>query len=552
MIWKAGQKLNNDCYIIEQQVGEGGYGITYLARDKQGNKVVIKTIKDEFLKATNYRDHQKNFWAEIHKLYELSKFLQKDDRFYIKRYIVEFKDSFNEERGNWGKVPCMVMEYIQGENLRQHIEKQGFLEETKALHYIKQIAKAVNILHENNWLHRDINPQNIMLRAKTNEAVLIDFGLTRHFIPNKTNQLTKSATACYAPPEQFSTNKREGCYTDVYALAATLYYLLTKTDPEHANARSINSLTPPQNLNHSVSNRVNQAILAGMELQPEKRLQTPIEWLSLLKLVPDEVVSVDTKGKRIKLEECQAQYFTEDIGNGITLEIAAIPGGKLMMGSPEGEGNDEEKPLHEVVVQPFFMSKYPITQEQWRSVAELPRVNRDLKPHPSSFVFNDHPVETVSWDDAMEFCARLSAETGRKYRLPTEAEWEYACRAGTTTPFYFGKTITSDLANYNANVTFADELKGRKQNETTSVGSFPPNAFGLYDMHGNVWEWCADHFHFNYKGAPNDGSAWVNSHDRMLRGGSWKDEPMNCRSAARDWDAPNSKNNCIGFRVVCV
>jgi formylglycine-generating enzyme required for sulfatase activity len=155
----------------------------------------------------------------------------------------------------------------------------------------------------------------------------------------------------------------------------------------------------------------------------------------------------------------------------------------------------------------------------------------------------------------MEFCARLSAHTDRPYRLPSEAEWEYACRAGTTTPFYFGNTLTTEVANYDGNSTYADGLKGEYRKETTSVDHFGvANAFGLCDMHGNVWEWCQDYWHDNYEGAPSDGSAWIkggNSDLRILRGGSWLYNPWDCRSAYRDYNEPGYVNSFIGFRVVC-
>jgi formylglycine-generating enzyme required for sulfatase activity len=203
------------------------------------------------------------------------------------------------------------------------------------------------------------------------------------------------------------------------------------------------------------------------------------------------------------------------------------------------------------------MSKYPVTQAQWKFVASLPQVNRELKPEPSYFQGENRPVEGVSWYDAVEFCDRLSEYTGRNYRLPSEAEWEYACRAGTTTPFHFGKTITSELANYNAEYTYGTGKKGIYRKETTEVGHFGvANAFGLYDMHGNVWEWCADQWHDNYEEAPTDGSAWIvdNSNDyqlRLLRGGSWFGSPVVCRSAYRSINNPDFVSDFIGFRLVC-
>ena len=164
------------------------------------------------------------------------------------------------------------------------------------------------------------------------------------------------------------------------------------------------------------------------------------------------------------------------------------------------------------------------------------------------------PVEQVSWDDAIEFCKRLSRKTENEYRLPTEAEWEYACRAGTTTAFHFGLTITSDLANYLGNYTYLNEPQGKYQEKTTQVGSFKANAFGLYDMHGNVWEWCQDDWHNSYQNAPDDGRAWISgkSNINVIRGGSWGSNPDNCRSASRYCLNPGDRFNHFGFRFVCV
>jgi len=179
----------------------------------------------------------------------------------------------------------------------------------------------------------------------------------------------------------------------------------------------------------------------------------------------------------------------------------------------------------------------------------------------SKELVDQRPVETVSWLDAMEFCRRLSKHTRREYRLPSEAEWEYACRAGTTTPFHFGETITTDYVNYDGGYPYGDAPKGEDRNETTDVGSFrAANTFGLYDMHGNVWEWCADDWHDSYEEAPKDGSVWIKNIKnyeapeslKLLRGGSWSFNAQNCRSAYRlDGDA-RAQLNIIGFRVVCI
>ena len=265
-----------------------------------------------------------------------------------------------------------------------------------------------------------------------------------------------------------------------------------------------------------------------------------------------------------------AQYFREDLGNDIQLDMMLIPGGTFIMGSPkeEEDSRDSERPQHEVTIEPFWLGQYQVTQAQWKFVAKLPQVNKELNPDPSRFkgdgstsLTNNRPVEQVSWYDAVEFCDRLSRHTKRQYRLPSEAEWEYACRAGTKTPFHFGETITTDLANYNGNYTYGQEPKGVYREETTEVGSFGvANNFGLYDMHGNVYEWCLDDWHDNYTDAPADGSAWFSSDDKLsdktgravLRGGSWFNYPQACRSAYRYDSFRVNHYNDIGFRVVCV
>lgn len=275
-----------------------------------------------------------------------------------------------------------------------------------------------------------------------------------------------------------------------------------------------------------------------------------------------DLVKVNAKGQEFEREKAEASYFTQDLGNGITLEMVAIPGGTFLMGSSTNEKDsyEDERPQHEVTVPPFAMGKYPITQSQWRAIAERTdlKVEKDLDLNPAHFKdrpdSDRRPVEQVNWYDAVEFCVRLSKLTVREYRLPSEAEWEYACRARTTTPFYFGETITGELANYIASNTYAGEAKGKYRKETTPVGQFPPNAFGLYDMHGNVWEWCADTWHDNYDGAPTDGSAWIENGDDNRsppRCGSWYSNPSLCRSASRLNGFRRDLFYYLGFRVVC-
>jgi len=256
-----------------------------------------------------------------------------------------------------------------------------------------------------------------------------------------------------------------------------------------------------------------------------------------------ETVTVNDRGEVTARETHTARQLTEDLGHGISLEMVVIPGDSFLMGSGAGPSYEDERPQHTVRVGPFLMGRYPVTQEQWGAI-----MNRTP---PYRCRGARRPADRISWNDAQEFCRRLSAKTGRAYRLPSEAEWEYACRARSTTPFYFGETITTDLANYVGLYIYRSEPKGVYRHETTVVGSFPPNAFGLCDMHGNVWEWCADAWHPDYVGAPTDGSAWEggNSPQRVLRGGCWHDPPGLCRCATRLKQMAGEGEDFVGFRV---
>jgi len=272
----------------------------------------------------------------------------------------------------------------------------------------------------------------------------------------------------------------------------------------------------------------------------------------------------------------EVEGYEEELAPGVALTMVRIPSGTFLMGSPEGEEgrDDREGPQHEVSVREFFLGQTPITQAQWRAVAlwqprDGEQWGRDLKSDPSRFqgkearllegesTTDNRPVEQVKWHDAQEFCRRLSQRTGRRYGLPSEAQWEYACRAGTTTPFHFGDTLTAELANYNAIEPYGRGPKGSYREQTTDVGTFPANPWGLYDMHGNVWEWCEDHRHASYDFAPGDDQPWLipaagPEELRLLRGGAWNYLPSYCRSATRWWILPVDSFPDDGIRVCCL
>jgi formylglycine-generating enzyme required for sulfatase activity len=259
-----------------------------------------------------------------------------------------------------------------------------------------------------------------------------------------------------------------------------------------------------------------------------------------------EIVTVNSSGKITNRRQGSARQKVEKLANGVTLEMVYIPGGTFTMGSPESEENRsrDEGHQHQVEISPFYLGKYPVTQAQYEAI---------MGNNPSNLQGKNRPVESVTWHNAVKFCQKLSQKTGKTYSLPSEAEWEYACRAGTTTPFHFGEILTPGLANYDGNYVYASGPRGVYREQTTEVGSFPPNAFGLYDMHGNVWEWCQDVWHDNYNGAPTDGSAWESggySSLRVQRGGSWNSSPRFSRSDYRNRTDANNFSYCVGFRVV--
>ena len=281
------------------------------------------------------------------------------------------------------------------------------------------------------------------------------------------------------------------------------------------------------------------------------------------------VFGVGRKVKRrpvISRQRASNWGYTEELTGDVGLDMMLIPEGTFLMGAPEDEleSLDRERPQYEVTVPSFYCGRYPVTQEQWRVVAGYSPIERELNPNPSKFKGSDLPVEQVSWEEAQEFCLRLSYQTGKTYRLPSEAEWEYTCRAGTTTPFYFGETLDSGIANYDAKSdgyqpTDGDGVTGEYRKKTTVPGLFPGNQWGLYDMHGNVWEWCEDDWHDSYEGASADGSPWIynkstsqnEAPNKLLRGGSWLGIPRNCRSAFRYSFPRVNRYHFVGFRVVC-
>ncbi|MBW4495683.1 MAG: SUMF1/EgtB/PvdO family nonheme iron enzyme [Oscillatoria princeps RMCB-10] len=596
-------------YSIIRPIGQGGFGKTYLAQDTDRRSAYC--VVKQFSPSPAIQNHPSAL-EKARDLFNLEaeKLLHLEDHPQIPTLFAYFESD---------NRLYLVQQFIKGQTLLDELEGEGTFSETKIRELLGDLLPVLQFVHARKVIHRDIKPENIIRRESDGKLVLIDFGVAKQWAGTLLSQGgTMTGTPGYAPVEQMRGVAYPA--SDLYSLAVTCIRLITGCFPQYDGSdelydafevrwvwreklpvgvtvsselgqildkllsdylkeryqsaaevmAALNSADPPQpplkkgGLPVSVppQQKVGQSNPPQPTLQ-KGGLQFPVPPLFKGGLGGDltvfqfDAITVDARGRETNRSRRQAEFFPQDLGGGVMLEMVSIPGGTFGMGSPNSESGryDTESPQHWVTVQPFFMGKYAVTQAQWKAVAVLPKVNRDLNPDPSRFKGANRPVENVSWDDAMEFCARLSKKTGRDYRLPSEAEWEYACRAGTTTPFHFGETITTDLANYDGNHTYASAPKGVYRRETTDVGSFPPNTFGLYDMHGNVWEWCADPWHANYAGAPSDGSVWSsggneNRRYRLQRGGSWYVYPRNCRAAFRDWVGPDFRIGNIGFRAV--
>jgi formylglycine-generating enzyme required for sulfatase activity len=287
--------------------------------------------------------------------------------------------------------------------------------------------------------------------------------------------------------------------------------------------------------------------------QAEPEQPAEAEYQVCSKLPKTRCWLVQDNNRWIKMQEnLIVPCYMVDLGEQIAITMIQIPSGEFLMGSPEKEPErlDSESPQHPVKLRGFFLSHTPVTQAQWRIVAGWPIVNRELNPEPSRFKGPNRPVECVSWEESMEFCRRLSAREQWDYTLPTEEQWEYACRARTTEPFSFGTTLTTQIANYNGKYSYDSGPTGIFLQHTTEVACFEANAWGLHDMHGNVWEWCLDSWHDDYRlNQHYRGFSLRKGGNKVMRGGSWGSDPSKCRSASRQKCDAEHGHHYAGFRV---
>ena len=558
-----------DRYRAQKLLGQGGFGKTFRAVDEYQSHQPSCAIKQFIFSHDNPKIRQTAldlFYEEAKHLEKLGKHAQIPELF-----------AYFDVKGQ----PYLVQQFIDGRDLQQEVTAEGVFNQHQICELLRSLLPVLDFLHHQSppIIHRDIKPANIIRRQSDRELVLVDFGAAKQATQT---MLAKTGTVI-GSPEYVSPEQVRGKPTfasDIYSLGVTCIYLLTQVSPFDLFDLSQDAwvwrdylVDNPvddrlsQILDKMIANALSQryqsaaAVLAALAVDNRPQILDRVgDYLEIKKQSiepPQAPVYLDrdrpilqpfgfetaklvnvktlwgTNKIIVKKTPGQAHRFLQDLGSGIKLQMVGIAGGILMMGAPaceEGSSNSQ-RPQHQVDLPSFYMGKNPVTQAEYAAV---------VGTNPAYFQGSDRPVETVSWHDAVEFCQKLSQLTDRYYRLPTEAEWEYACRAGTTTAFYYGETISPEVANF-------------RSEETTVVGSFPANAYGLYDMHGNILEWCADKYHGNYIGAPTDGTAWSNDANStyVLRGGCWYSKPSYCRSAARVYYQPNYRCSYFGFRVVC-
>ena len=600
-------------YRVVDVLGVGGFGVTYLCEHTGlGHQVAVKEyLPNEFAMREGATVHPKSSSDRESFQWGLSRFV--DEAHMLTRFrhpnLVRVSDYFEAN-----DTAYIVMDYEDGEPLDVLLKRHGTLTEAQLKRVLLPVADGLRLVHAAGFLHRDIKPSNIFVRRADESPVLLDFGSARQALWRKSRSMTAIASAGYSPPEQYESQGAQGPWTDIYALSALCHRAITGETPMEAPRRQSQLLRSqvdplPKLAEAGVagySPAFLEAVDRGLRVIETERPQTLDDWLAWM----DDAASVKpslpsksaTRPKRGKAAGKRADGpmppeasahprapkssgFNAKVGVlagaaaaviGVGLyfalvdwmqftagdrfwdcaecpEMVVVPAGSFLMGSPGTEEGrfDEEGPVHQVTIDaPFAVGVYEVTFAEWDACASSGGCG-ERQPLDNGWGRGRRPVINVSWDDAKSYVQWLSSRTGQRYRLLSESEWEYMARAGTQTPFHMGGTISTDQANYRGDYGYGSGREGGYRGQPVPAGSFPPNAWGLHDVHGNVWEWVEDCWNGSYAGAPTDGGAWERGDcsRRVCRGGAWGVGPRHLRSAGRFRDAAGSRDSLGGFRV---
>jgi len=529
-------------YRLIRKIGQGGMGTVFEAIQEDLDRRVAVKILPKMLVAD--REMIQRFRREAKAVARLNH----------PNIVVIYE--FSQDHG----FHFFSMELVEGRSLEDLLKEQGRLPVTQALGLIQQALQGLCHAWEQGIIHRDLKPANLLL-ARSGLLKIADFGLVKDVAAQSGMTLTGAGmgTPYYMAPEQGYAAKEVDLRADIYSLGATFYHLVTGRVPfegstpfEVAVKVATAPLPPVRSVNPDVPVALSTVIEKMLSRKPEGRYQNAQELLDAIRACGPGGTE-DRKPILVEtiVQPGRAVAAPAEVGGGLFdalgMQFALIPAGKFMMGSPKGEKGREENegPRHQVTIsRAFYLGVHEVTQEQWKSVMGTEPWNGQEYAKPGK----TNAASYVSWNDATEFCKEFSQKTGKTVRLPTEAEWEYACRAGSKTRFSYGDdddySSLGDYAWYSMNAFHV----GKKC--ALAVGQKKPNAWGLYDMHGNVCEWCADWCEDSYVNAEDKAPKGPASGIyRVLRGGGWNYNPMDCRSAAHGGFRPDYRNCVIGFRV---
>lgn len=565
---QSGTNLCDGKYTIEAKIGEGGFGITYKAIQNGLNRVVC--IKEYFPAGKCTRATKKNTVfvqgtsEQVFEKYRQA-FVREAKMLATLHHpnIVEVLDVFDENNTSY-----MVMTFVKGKSLQQIVETRGKLPYPETVNYIAQITNAIGYIHDHHILHRDIKPDNIMITADF-KAILIDFGSAREFEQDKTQVHTSMLTHGYAPTEQYTANSRKGSYTDIYAIGATFYFVLTGQVPMESAARLTEQMPSPKDLVPEIPEEANRTILKAMQLKAENRHQTVHEFMDDIRNVkPSVLVDETIGGSPQQPTSKRTWYIISAIGCFVALLIGyflwgrngselveenkpqeiktysfisiydypmvKVDGGTFIMGSNK---TDEDDCLpHTVTLSDFYIGQFEVSQGFWTKI---------MNDNPSEYQdvddINNFPVENVSFEEVQVFINRLNNKTGKSFSLPTEAQWEFAARGGNQS-----KGTNFAGSQYPNNIWF-------DKNNPVML-KFPPsvNELGIYQMSGNVAEWCLDYYNRMFYSQSNKSKNPLNTkanNSRVVRGGSFDDtDPEYVTVYYRN--SGNDATGYIGFRLV--